>query len=144
MIDPLTGTPHDASRIGPALLDAPGYLLEPLAATPAAAVLTVVLLLATTWVFSGRIVGVVVGRSAAPSGDRTGWAIGKAENALVMFFCLADELTGLAVIVAAKAIVRRGRREDTSYRVAGTLVNLAWSVCIGLIARCVIFGVARV
>ena len=70
--------------------------------------------------------------------------MGKAENVLVILFCLADELTAIAILISAKAIVRRqsspGDDGDTSDRVAGTLVNLAWSLFVGMTARAPIAG----
>ena len=70
--------------------------------------------------------------------------MGKAENILVVLFSITGELTAIAILISAKAIVRRdtgnGNEGDTSYRVAGTLVNLAWSLLIGLTAKSLIYG----
>lgn len=100
---------------------------------------------ALTLLLSGRIVGLALGRSAD---DRIGRVIGKAENVLTITFVLAGAYTGLALIIAAKSIVRRGSDErsaegweGTAYRVGGTLVNLAWGLLVGALARVLIFGV---
>lgn len=124
-------------------LNGTSYLIEPLVREPGYAVGVIALSIVFAWAFSGHLVGTFLNQNASFSADRTGWAIGKAENLLVILFCLANELTGLAVLVAAKAIIRKGAEEkDTSYRVAGTLINLAWSLMIGLVARVIVFGVA--
>jgi hypothetical protein len=109
---------------------------------PDHALIAIALSVIVAWAFSGHLVGTFLKQNASLSTDSTGWAIGKSENLLVVLFCLADEITGLAVLVAAKAIVRKSASdEDTSYRVAGTLINLSWSLLVGLTARVIVFGV---
>lgn len=95
-----------------------------------------------TLIFSGMIIKATLGKSAGLRTDRAGWIMGKAENVIVVLFCVVGEFTGIAILISAKAIVRKtaGKPEDTSYRVAGTLVNLAWGLVMGLTARVLIFG----
>ncbi len=55
--------------------------------------------------------------------------IGKCENILALTFILAGETTGLALIFAAKSLVRSDKiREEAGFYLGGTLVNLVWSV----------------
>ena len=60
----------------------------------------------------------------------TGFVIGKAENVLVYVLILAGAYTALAVIFAAKSLVRREdiTSGDTTYYLAGTMVNFTYSV----------------
>lgn len=63
-----------------------------------------------------------------------GTVIGKCENVLVVSFLLVGAYTGLAIIFAAKSIVRREDiRTNTRYYLAGTLVNFTYSVALGLL-----------
>lgn len=79
------------------------------------------------------------GDALAGGGDideDTGWLIGKLENVLVLTFVLQGAYTALSIVFAAKSFIRR---EDTSsgnttYYVAGTLLNFTYSVVVGLIA----------
>lgn len=60
----------------------------------------------------------------------TGFVIGKAENVLVYVLILAGAYTALALIFAAKSLVRREdiTSGDTTYYLAGTMVNFTYSV----------------
>ncbi len=60
---------------------------------------------------------------------RTGRIIGKSENILILTFILLEAYTALAIVFAAKAIVRKEDMERNSfYYLAGTMVNVTWSV----------------
>lgn len=67
----------------------------------------------------------------------TGFVIGKAENALVYVLILAGAYTALALIFAAKSLVRREdiTSGDTTYYLAGTMVNFTYSVVFAEVAR---------
>lgn len=60
----------------------------------------------------------------------TGFVIGKAENVLVYVLILAGAYTALALIFAAKSLVRREdiTSGDTTYYLAGTMVNVTYFV----------------
>lgn len=60
----------------------------------------------------------------------TGAIVGKSENVLVLALVLANAYTALAVIFAAKSIIRREDMTsgDTLYYLAGTMVNFTYSV----------------
>lgn len=65
-----------------------------------------------------------------------GMLIGKAENALLLTLVLAGAYTGIAVIFAAKGLIRQEKiKNDDLYFFAGTFVNVTYSVLVG--AGCV-------
>jgi len=71
----------------------------------------------------------------------TGAIVGKCENIIVMLLVLAGEATGIALIFAAKSIVRMEQiRKDPSYYLVGTMVNFTWSLIIGMVTRMIAFG----
>ena len=103
-----------------------------------------------TIALSGRIVRFFVGTvesgdpvaPAARSDDRRFDAhsvIGKCENLIALTFVIAGELTGLALIFAGKSIVR-AKEENQSYYLGGTLVNLVWSIAMGMLMRLAVVG----
>ena len=62
--------------------------------------------------------------------------VGRCENILTLTFILAGEFTGLALIFAAKAIVKSGDIGLTSrYIQVGTMVNFTISVVCGVMLR---------
>ncbi len=62
--------------------------------------------------------------------------IGKCENLLAVTFILTNQVMGLALIFAAKSLVRRDAIEkDAGYYLGGTFVNLTWSVLMGYLTR---------
>lgn len=106
-----------------------------------------VFLLAT----SGLVVRLTVGPTgrleseesdaAATRRKETGRIIGKAENILTLTFVLLGQETGLALIIAAKSIVRSdAAKRDAQYYLGGTLVNLVWGLMVGLVTRALIAG----
>lgn len=60
----------------------------------------------------------------------TGFVIGKAENVLVYVLIFAGAYTAMALVFAAKSLVRREdiTSGDTTYHLAGTMVNFTSSV----------------
>lgn len=66
--------------------------------------------------------------------EDTGWLIGRLENILVFTLVVAGEYTALSIIFAAKSWVRREdtATENTTYYLAGTLVNFTYSIIIGI------------
>jgi len=68
--------------------------------------------------------------------EDTGWLIGRCENILVLSLVLVGEYTALSVIFAAKSWVRRDDTAsgNTTYYLAGTLVNFTYSIVVGLSA----------
>lgn len=76
-----------------------------------------------------------------------GVIVGKSENVLLLTFILAEAYTALAVIFAAKGLVRREDIEkNTLYYLAGTLTNVTYSVAVGVAVRVtlVAFGVGGI
>ena len=70
-----------------------------------------------------------------------GRLIRKCENIITVTFGLIGQETGLALIFAAKSLVRRDDiKENPGFFLGGTLVNLVWAMSIGFIARVLIAG----
>jgi hypothetical protein len=66
----------------------------------------------------------------------TGVVIGKCENILIVAFVLLGAYTALSVLFAAKALVRREDMSRNSlYFLAGTMVNVTYSVIVALAIR---------
>ena len=69
----------------------------------------------------------------------TGKLIGKCENILILSLVLANAYTALALIFGAKAIIREDEIKNNSlYFLAGTLVNVTYSLVFGLILKGII------
>lgn len=67
--------------------------------------------------------------------------VGKCENILTLTFVIMNEMTGLALIFAAKSLVRKDDIEQNpGFYLGGTLVNLVWGVLVGVLARLLLFG----
>lgn len=65
-----------------------------------------------------------------------GTIVGKCENVLLLTFVLLDAFTALAIIFAAKSIVRReDMKNDSLFYLAGTLLNFTYSIGVGLVVR---------
>lgn len=68
-----------------------------------------------------------------------GAIVGKSENVLVYTLVLVDGFTALALIFAAKSIVRReDMKNDSLFYLAGTLVNFTYSLLVGMLARAIL------
>lgn len=67
--------------------------------------------------------------------EDTGWLIGKLENVLVLTFVFREAYTALSIVFAAKSFIRREdtSSENTTYYVAGTLLNFTYSVAVGIV-----------
>ena len=64
----------------------------------------------------------------------TGFIIGKCENIIIFTFMLMNALIALAVIFAAKAIVRREDMSKNSlFFLAGTMINVTYSIIMGFV-----------
>lgn len=66
--------------------------------------------------------------------------IGKCENVIALTLILAGQVTGLALILGAKSIVRAREGQLGDYYLAGTMLNLAWSVAVGTLLRYAVVG----
>ena len=95
---------------------------------------------------SGKIVKLFIGPSPEKNIDSSnklkfdlGAIIGKCENLLTITFILANELTGLALIFAAKSIFRAEEsKKDPRYYLGGTLVNFCFSVLMGFLIKLIL------
>ncbi|MCP4684471.1 MAG: hypothetical protein GY867_03385 [bacterium] len=101
-----------------------------------------------TFLFSGLVVRAVLGpfpvgeNQEPPESPKPkkpadlGVIIGKCENFLTVTLILADQVTGLAVIFAAKSILRaEDMKNNPRYYLGGTMVNLCFSVLVGVVTR---------
>ncbi|QLG63973.1 hypothetical protein HUG12_03535 [Halorarum salinum] len=66
----------------------------------------------------------------------TGRVVGKCENVLVLTLVFVGAYTALGLVFAAKSIVRREDMTsgDTTWYLAGTLVNFTYSIVVGVVA----------
>lgn len=128
-------------------------ILPPLITSSKRKALVIVLAYVITLALSTRVVALFVSPPAPPSGTsedqahateerrRLGSIIGKCENIIIVTFILARAETGLALIFAAKALVRRHDIEqDPGYFLGGTLINFVWSLAVAMVARLLIAG----
>lgn len=69
----------------------------------------------------------------------TGRVIGKCENVLVLTLVFVGAYTALGLVFAAKSIVRREDMTsgDTTWYLAGTLVNFTYSIVVGVVTSVV-------
>jgi hypothetical protein len=101
-----------------------------------------------TLLASGRIIRAFVppptpgGPAPAPSRRwHPSVVIGKAENILTVTMILASVETGLALLISAKALVRKEKiEEDPGFYLGGMLVNLTFGVLMGFLTRLAAFG----
>jgi len=98
-------------------------------------------------VTSGIVVNYILSRiSTVPMSKKidkevrdTGFVVGKCENLLILTFMVLEAYTALALIFAAKAIVRREDMSKNSlFFLAGTMINVTYSIMIGLIVKILI------
>jgi phage shock protein PspC (stress-responsive transcriptional regulator) len=67
---------------------------------------------------------------------RDGYIIGKCENIIILSFILVGEVTGLALIFAAKNLARqKDIRENAGFFLAGTMVNFTATLVIAYILK---------
>lgn len=76
------------------------------------------------------------GQEIPPEETNPGRVVGKLEDVLVVSFVMVEAYTALALVFAAKGIVRvEGGREHASYYILGTLANFTWALLVALAAR---------
>ncbi|GAB4120446.1 MAG: hypothetical protein Tsb0027_15830 [Wenzhouxiangellaceae bacterium] len=76
--------------------------------------------------------------------ESVGKLIGKLENILVLTIVMAEAYTALALIFAAKNIVRLDKQDEKSinYYILGTLANFTWSLVMAMLAKFVIINLS--
>lgn len=76
------------------------------------------------------------GQEIPPDETNPGRVVGKLEDIVVVSLVAVEAYTALALVFAAKGIVRvEGGRERASYYVLGTLANFTWALVVALAAR---------
>ena len=139
-------------NLGP-IGDATQLTLTPLVDSPCAKVLVILAAYVVTLATSGLVVRWIAGNPQSGTSDevtprtdakrqrRLGRIIGKCENIIAVTFILTGQATGLALIFAAKSIVRRDDiKQDPDYYLGGTLVNLVWALIVAMVARTTVLG----
>lgn len=109
-----------------------------------------------TFALSGRIVHHYIGYGpkvstkteqesrVAQNDYDIGTIIGKCENFLTITLILTNAFTGLAVIFAAKSIVRsEDIKKDSKYYLGGTLINFSYSVFMGFFIKILLFAIGH-
>lgn len=105
--------------------------------TVAAGVLVTFLI--TDWLIRYFILDKIDGTIEEASDIDTGRIIGKCENLIILTFIIAGEITGLALIFAAKNIARtKDIQENPSYFLAGTMINFTASMIMGFLIKYVL------
>lgn len=70
---------------------------------------------------------------------RDGYIIGKCENIIILTFILVGEVTGLALIFAAKNLARvKDIRDNAGFFLAGTMVNFTATLVIAYIIKLIL------
>jgi hypothetical protein len=70
---------------------------------------------------------------------RDGYIIGKCENIIILSFILVGEVTGLALIFAAKNLARvKDIQDNAGFFLAGTMVNFTATLVIAYILKFVL------
>ncbi len=68
----------------------------------------------------------------------TGFIIGKCENILIVTLILLNAYTALAIIFAAKTIIRKEDiKKNSLYYLAGNMVNVTYSIIFGAILKAI-------
>lgn len=81
-----------------------------------------------------RISGEPLSRKIGKEARDTGFIIGKCENLLILTFMILEAYTALALIFAAKTIVRKeDLNKNSLFFLAGTMVNVTYSMMIGFL-----------
>lgn len=68
-----------------------------------------------------------------------GEVIGKCENIIILAFLILEAYTAIAIVITAKTMVRKEEIEKNSmYFLAGTLINVSYSVLIGFVVKLIL------
>lgn len=129
-------------------------VLGPFVTAPGYQALVIVVGSLFTVCYSGHVVRKFIGqapvapddadqplRSSTAAGYDIHAVIGKCENLLTLLFVLAGEFTGLALIFAAKSLVRaQDIHRSPGYYLGGTMVNLVWSILMATVVKVLVQG----
>ncbi len=96
-----------------------------------------------TLLLSGRLVKKIVSMMTLEGYKKldrkaidTGTVVGKCENILIITFILVEAYTALALVLAAKSVVRsKAMQETPEYYLVGTMVNFTFSILMGLLTK---------
>lgn len=86
-----------------------------------------------------RIAGESIQKKIGKETRDTGFLIGKCENILILTFMILEAYTAIALVFAAKTIIRsEDIKKNSLYFLAGTMINVTYSVVLGLILKIVL------
>ena len=86
-----------------------------------------------------RISSVPISQTISKEVQDTGFVVGKCENILLLTFMILEAYTALALVFAAKAIVRREDMSKNSlFFLAGTMINVTYSIMVGLAIKLIL------
>ena len=86
-----------------------------------------------------RISSVPISQTISKEVRDTGFVVGKCENILLLTFMILEAYTALALVFAAKAIVRREDMSKNSlFFLAGTMINVTYSIMVGLAIKLIL------
>jgi len=86
-----------------------------------------------------RISSVPISQTISQEVRDTGFVVGKCENILLLTFMILEAYTALALVFAAKAIVRREDMSKNSlFFLAGTMINVTYSIMVGLAIKLIL------
>ena len=86
-----------------------------------------------------RISSVPISQTISKEVQDTGFVVGKCENLLLLTFMILEAYTALALVFAAKAIVRREDMSKNSlFFLAGTMINVTYSIMVGLVIKLIL------
>lgn len=86
-----------------------------------------------------RISSVPINQTISKEVRDTGFVVGKCENILLLTFMILEAYTALALVFAAKAIVRREDMSKNSlFFLAGTMINVTYSIMVGLAIKMIL------
>ncbi len=91
-----------------------------------------------TWHFSTYLIKRIVGvqKTVHIFVPRDGYLIGKCENTIIFILVLADAFTGLALIFAAKNLVRKEAiQKNSGFFLVGTMVNFTVTLTIAFAVK---------
>lgn len=77
----------------------------------------------------------LAGEKTPEGAEGPGFVIGKLEDVMVVTFVILQAYTALALVFAAKSIIRRDPEDShESYYVLGTLANFTWALVVAVLA----------
>ncbi len=87
------------------------------------------------WLISNKLIATFIPDCNLNSIKKDSYIIGKCENIIIYILILSDAFTSLAVIFAAKSLVRKDVIKKNSAFLVGTMLNFTISLTISVFVR---------